>query len=51
MKQKRVERCSELGRLLQGKEIERLNKVYTTILKNAGVEVLGGCRQAGRSRA
>lgn len=26
---------------LQSKEIERLNKVYTQILKNAGVEVLG----------
>lgn len=29
------------GACVQSKEIERLNKVYTTILKNAGVEYIG----------
>ena len=33
---------------MQGKEIERLNKVYGTILKNAGVEFIGAL--AGRGK-
>lgn len=32
---------------LQNKEIERLNSVYGTILKNAGVEQLGARRRGG----
>ena len=33
---------------MQGKEIERLNKVYGTILKNAGVEFIGAWQGEGQ---